>query len=76
MAVLFYNLFMLLVAVILLNVLLAILVDSYMKAKEEELERWAEQGYDELPNMIDQLFSYQTLRHLFVFTAIHEGASA
>jgi len=71
MAVLFYLLFMFLVAVILLNVLLAILVDSYMKAKEEELERWAEQGYDELPNMIDQLFSYQTFRHLFVFSAIH-----
>ena len=72
MAVLFYLLYMFLVGVILLNVLLAILVDSYMKAKEEEMERWQEQGYEELPNMIEQCLSYQTFRHLFVFGAIHE----
>ena len=40
MAVLWYISFMFLVAVILLNVLLAIIVDSYMSAKEEELETW------------------------------------
>jgi len=38
--VLWYISFMFLVAVILLNVLLAIIVDSYMSAKEEELETW------------------------------------
>ena len=64
MAVLFYLLFMFLVAIILLNVLLAILVDSYMKAKEQELQKWQAIGYHELPNMITQCLSYQTFRHL------------
>jgi hypothetical protein len=73
MAVLFYLLFMFLVAIILLNVLLAILVDSYMKAKEHELEKWKALGYHEMPNMIIQCFSYQTLRHLvFSIGAVNE----
>ena len=73
MAVLFYLLFMFLVAIILLNVLLAILVDSYMKAKEQELEKWQALGYHDLPNMIAQCLSYQTLRHLvFSIGAVNE----
>ena len=73
MAVLFYLVFMFLVTIILLNVLLAILVDSYMKAKEKELERWQEEGYTELPSMLDQLFTIQAARHLFSFGAVHEA---
>ena len=57
---------MFLVTVTLLNVLLAILVDSYMKAKETEMEKWVEVGYDDLPNMFQQLFSFQTIRHLII----------
>jgi len=72
MAVLWYITFMFLVAVILLNVLLAILVDSYMSAKENELELWQEKGYEELPSMVDQIFSWQLIRYLTSFGAIHE----
>lgn len=72
MAVVWYLCFMLIVGVILLNVLLAILVDSYMAAKEEEEEKWKAMGYEELPSMLDQLFSLSLLRHLFAFGSIHE----
>jgi len=75
MAVLWYFLFMFIVAVTLLNVLLAILVDSYMKAKEQEMEKWTgELGYDDLPNMFEQLFTFQTFRHMVIDPrgAIHE----
>lgn len=52
MAVVWYLCFMIIVTIILLNVLLAILVDSYMAAKEEELEHWQELGYEELPRHV------------------------
>ena len=73
MSVCFYLIFMFLVNIILLNVLLAILVDSYMNAKEDELKLWKDQGYKEMPNMIDQLFSVQAFRHFTCFASIHEA---
>ena len=48
-----------------MKVLLAILVDSYMAAKEEEEEKWKAMGYEELPSMLDQVTLYKpyTLKH-------------
>jgi hypothetical protein len=70
MAVLWNLSFMFLVSIILLNVLLAILVDSYMTAKEKELELWQEKGYEELPSMLDQIFSWQIIRYMTSFGAV------
>jgi hypothetical protein len=70
MAVLWNLSFMFLVSIILLNVLLAILVDSDMTAKEKELELWQEKGYEELPSMLDQIFSWQIIRYMTSFGAV------
>ena len=61
----FYLLILFLITIILLAVMLAILVDSYMTAKEEELERWKQEGYEVLPTLLGQIFSWQTFRHLW-----------
>ena len=72
MAMVWYTSFMFLVTIVLLNVLLAILVDSYLASKEEQDEKWKQEGYDTLPSMIDQIISWNLVKHLTTFGAIHE----
>ena len=73
MSVTWYLLFIFLVGIILLNVLLAILVDSYVKAKEEVENQYIEDGYETLPSILVQLGSYQIIRHIFQDPrAVHE----
>ena len=72
MAMVWYTSFMFLVTIVLLNVLLAILVDSYLASKEEQDEKWKQEGYDTLPSMIDQIISWNLVKYLTTFGAIHE----
>ncbi|EKX48586.1 hypothetical protein GUITHDRAFT_136691 [Guillardia theta CCMP2712] len=69
MAVIFYIAFMFLIFIILLNVLLAILVDSYMEAKDATVQKYGGDE-DSIPSIASDMV--QISRHLFSFDAARD----